>query len=148
LLVIDTSTDKTEGAQPHNLVTDVIDICQTPSHSGVRRFTVAGAPGTPSYTKTKVIVACFLSSQLMIVDPDRPGVDDTIFSGFSGPNDLAFNFADPGSVQPIADVGVPRHAYVTNYSESTIAVVDLEPGSVYENRVLAKLGHPPDGFSP
>jgi DNA-binding beta-propeller fold protein YncE len=148
LLVIDTSTDATEGAQPHNLVTDVIDICQTPSHTGVRRFTVAGAPGQPSYTKTKVMVVCFLSSQLMIVDPDRRGVDDTIFSGFAGPNDIAFNFADPGAAQPIASVGLPRHAYVTNYSESTIAVVDLEPGSVNENRVLAKLGHPPDGFNP
>jgi hypothetical protein len=37
---------------------------------------------------------------------------------------------------------------VTNYSESTVAVVDLEPGSPYENRVLAKLGHPTDGFNP
>jgi hypothetical protein len=148
LLVIDTSTDPTEGAQPHNLVTKVIDICQTPSHSGVRRFTVAGAPGTPSYTKTKVMVVCFLSSQVMIVDPDRGGVDDTIFSGFTGPNDIAFNFSDPGDVQPIANVGVSRHAYVTNYSESTIAVVDLEPGSPTENRVLAKLGHPADGTNP
>jgi len=148
LLVLDTSVDNTEGAQPHNLVTDVIDICQTPSHAGVRRFTVAGAPGQPSYTKTKVIVVCFLSSQMMIVDPDRRGVDATIFSGFAGPNDIAFNFADPGDVQPIANVGVPRHAYVTNYSESTVAVVDLEPGSPYENRVLAKLGHPTDGFNP
>ena len=84
----------------------------------------------------------------MIVDPYRPGVDDTIFSGFAGPNDLTFNFSDAGAVQPIADVGIPRHAYVTNYSESTIAVVDLEPGSVNENRVLAKLGHSPDGFNP
>jgi len=148
LLVIDTSTDPTEGSQPHNLVTNVIDICQTPSHSGVRRFTVAGAPGQPSYTKTKVVVVCFLSSQMMIVDPDRGGVDDTIFSGFSGPNDLAFNFSDPGSAQPIADVGLPRHAYVTNYSESTIAVVDLEPSSPTQNRVIGKLGHPIDGINP
>ncbi|MCA1664067.1 MAG: hypothetical protein LC659_07350 [Myxococcales bacterium] len=94
-----------------------------------------------------MVVACFLSSQLMIVDPDRPGVDDTVFSGISGPNDLAFNFSDVGS-QPVADVGLPHHAYVTNYSESTIAIVDLEPNSPTENHVLARLGHPPDGFNP
>ncbi|HEX8954169.1 MAG TPA: hypothetical protein VF945_20075 [Polyangia bacterium] len=148
VLVLDTRTDATEGSQPHNVVTDVIDVCQTPSHMGVRRFTVAGAPGTPAHTKTKLAVVCFLSSQVMIVDPDRPGVDDTIFSGFAGPNDLAFNFSDATSTQPIADLGLPHHAYVTNYSESTIAVVDLEPGSPTENRVLARLGHPADGFNP
>ncbi|HEX6838654.1 MAG TPA: hypothetical protein VF334_18880 [Polyangia bacterium] len=148
VMVVDTRTDETQGGLPHNLVTDVVDVCNTPSHMGVRRFTVAGAPGTPPYVKTKLVVVCFLSSQVMIVDPDRPGVDDTVFSGFSGPNDLTFNFSDPNSVQPIADVGLPHHAYVTNYSESTISVVDLEPGSPNENRVLAHLGHPADGFNP
>jgi hypothetical protein len=148
LMVLDTRTDNTEGSQPHNIVTDVVDICQTPSHMGVRRFVVPGAPGSPSMVKTKVIIACFLSSQLMIVDPDRPGVDDTVFSGLAGPNDLAFNFSDVGSDLPIADVGLEHHAYVTNYSESTIAIVDLEPNSPTENHVLARLGHPTDGFNP
>jgi hypothetical protein len=148
LMVLDTRVDDTEGSQPHNIVTDVINVCQTPSHIGVRRFAVTGAPGTPPYLKTKVIVVCFLSSQIMIVDPDRPGVDDTVFTGLSGPNDIAFNFSDAGSSQPIADVGLARHAYVTNYSESTIAIVDLEPNSLTENHVLARLGHPPDGFNP
>lgn len=147
LLVLDTRTDNTEGSQPHNIVTDVVDICQTPSHFGVRRFVVPGAPGSPSRVKTKVIVACFLSSQLMIVDPDRPGVDETVFSGLSGPNDLTFNWSDVGSQLPIADVGLPHHAYVTNYSESTIAVVDLEPNSPTENHVLGRLGNPPGGIN-
>ena len=148
LMVLDTRTDNTEGSQPHNIVTDIVDVCQTPSHIGVRRFVVPGAPGSPSLVKTKVIIACFLSSQLMIVDPDRPGVDDTVFSGLSGPNDLTFNFSDVGSELPIADVGLQHHAYVTNYTESTIAIVDLEPNSPTENHVLARLGHPPDGFNP
>jgi len=148
LLILDTRTDNTEGSQPHNIVTDIVNICQTPSHMGVRRFVVPGAPGTPSHVKTKVVVVCFLSGQVMIVDPDRPGVDDTIFSGLAGPNDLTFNFSDVGSQIPIADVGMPHHAYVTNYSESTIPVVDLEPNSPTENHVLARLGHPPDGFNP
>jgi hypothetical protein len=146
-LVIDTRTNTTQGDQPHNTVTDIVDVCQTPSHFGVRRFVVPGAPGTPALLKTKIAVVCFLSSQIMIVDPDRPGVDDTIFSGLSGPNDIAFNFTDDGDPNPVTQI-MPRHAYVTNYSESTLAVVDLEPGSPTENRVLARLGLPPDGTNP
>ena len=148
VLVLDTRTDATEGSQPHNVITDVVDVCQEPSHMGVRRFTVAGAPGTPAYTKTKLVVVCFVSSQVMIVDPDRPGVDDTIVNGFAGPNDITFNFTDPTSPRPIADLGLGHHAYVTNYSDSNLAIVDLEPGSATENRVLAHLGHSVDGFNP
>jgi hypothetical protein len=147
VLVLDTRTDVAMGSQPHNTVTDIVNVCQTPSHTGVRRFVVAGAPGTPPRVKTKIMVVCFLSNQLMIVDPDRPGVDETMFSGFGGPNDITFNFSDPGVPNPIAQLA-PRHAYVTNYSDSTIAVVDLEPGSITENQVLARLGMPPDGFNP
>jgi hypothetical protein len=138
LVVVDTRTDATQGDVPRNVVTDVVDVCQTPSHMAVREIN----------GKSKVVVVCFLSNQIMIVDPDRPGVDATIFSGFSGPNDLTFNFTDPG-VTPATQQLIPnRHAYVTNYSESTIAVVDLEPNSPTQNRVLAKLGHPIDGLQP
>lgn len=148
VLVLDTRTDNTEGAQPHNIITDVIDVCQTPSHFGVRRFVVPGAPGTPPHVKIKLVVVCFGSNQVMIVDPDRAGVDDTVYTGFLGPNDIAFNFSDVGSTEPVADVGLPRHAYITNYTESTIAILDLEPNSPTENHVLARLGHPLDGFNP
>jgi DNA-binding beta-propeller fold protein YncE len=148
LLVVDTRTDSTAGGQPRNIITDIVDVCQTPSHFGVRRFAVAGAPGTPARRKTKILVVCFLSSQVMIVDPDRAGVDATIFSGLTGPNDIAFNFTDDGDAHPVTPLGAGRHAYVTNYSESTVAVVDLEPGSPTENRVLARLGFSTDGLNP
>jgi hypothetical protein len=149
VIVMDTRPVTDGGSGNLNLVTDIIDICQTPSHMGVRRLTTAGADGTTPIIKTKLVVVCFLSSQVMIVDPDRPGVDDTIFNGFAGPNDVAFNFAnddDPTSVTSL----LPRHAYVTNYSDSTIGVIDLEPHSTTENRVIARLGYPlgSDGFNP
>jgi hypothetical protein len=144
-LVLDTRPVAVNGNQAANTISDIVDICQTPSHMRVTRLGVAGAPGAPSYRKTKLVVVCFLSSQIMIVDPDRPGVDDTIFSGMGGPDDLDFNFGGDGQ-QPSSGVG--RHGYVTNFSESTIAVVDLEPGSPTENRVIARLGFPPDGFNP
>ena len=92
----------------------------------------------------------------MVVDPDRPGVDDTVFSGFGGPTDLTFNFPSFGDVDAsgnktsptVVTQLAPAHAYVTNYTESTISVVDLQPGSPTENRVIARLGFPPDGFNP
>lgn len=153
LFVLDTSSDPTIGNQPRNTVTDIVDVCQTPSHLRPTKLAVAGAPGAPAYVKTKVVVVCFLSSQVMIVDPDRPGVDDTIFSGLGGPNDVAFNFygvgeAPPSTVTTVVTPPLPRHGYVTNFTESTIAVVDLQPGSKTENRVVARLGFPPDGFNP
>jgi hypothetical protein len=43
---------------------------------------------------------------------------------------------------------MPRRGYVTNFSESTIAVLDLEPGSPTENQVIARLGFPPTGTQP
>jgi len=138
LLVVDTRNDPSNANQPRNVITDVVDVCLTPSHMGMRQ--IGG--------QTKAIVVCFLSSQVMIVDPNRPGVDATIFSGFSGPNDITFNFSDPG-VTPVTQQIIPnKHAYVTNYSESTIAVVDLEPSSPTQNRVIGKLGHPLDGINP
>src|SRR5262249_9017330 len=71
--VLDTRTDPNGGDGPINVVTDIIDVCQTPSHMGVRRVLAAGAAGAPTQLKTKLLVVCFLSSQVMVVDPDRPG---------------------------------------------------------------------------
>jgi hypothetical protein len=131
---------KSGGGSPANLVTNVIDVCQTPSHMGKRSLLF------PDGIHSKLVVVCFLSSQVMVVDPDRPGVDDTIFAGLGGPNDLAFTFdddsADNAGTTPL------RHAWVTNYTESTIAVIDLQPGSPTQNQVIARLGFPADGPNP
>jgi hypothetical protein len=142
LIVLDTRA-LPSGMQPGvaaNQVVDVIDICQTPSHMGVRRAYVAGAPGTPPLLKTRVYTVCFLSNQVMVVDPDRPGVDETILVG-RGPNDIVFNFASVDGT----DIDAPprrRRGYVSLFSESTIGVLDLEPGSPTENRLVARLGLP------
>lgn len=153
LLTLDTSLSPDTGDLPRNVISSAVDICQTPSHFGVRRVVVPGAPGAPPRNKIKVVVPCFLSSQVMIVDPDCPGVDDTVFSGLGGPNEVAFNFGNAGEPEPDADPVLaqgapPPHAYVTNFSESTIAVIDSTPGSETENRVVARLGFPPAGYNP
>jgi DNA-binding beta-propeller fold protein YncE len=142
LVVLDTRT-LPNGALPgvvQNRVVDVVDVCQTPAHMGVRRRLTAGAPGTPPRLATKVYVPCFLSNQVMVVDPDRPGVDETILTG-RGPNEISFNFSSDGEaevdVEPMA-----RRGYVTTFTESAIAVIDLQPGSPTENRVIARIGLP------
>ncbi len=91
-----------------------------------RQVTVEGAPGTPSRVGTQLWVVCFLSNQVMAVNPDSREVEATILVG-RGPNDIAFDAS---------------HAYVTNFSESTISVIDLEPGSPTQYRQVAKLGFP------
>jgi hypothetical protein len=148
VVVLDTHDVSENGGQPNNVVTDIIDVCQTPSHFGVRRVWVQGATGEPAQLATRVVVVCFLSSQMMIVDPDRPGVLDSVISGLGGPNDLAFNFLSVGDPAPDTMPDMPKRAYVTNFTESTVSIVDLQPGSPTENRVIARLGFPPDGFQP
>jgi YVTN family beta-propeller protein len=141
LLVLDTrTTDMRNPGQPLNQLVDIVNVCQTPSHMGVRRAMVAGAPGTPARLKTDVYVVCFLSNQVMVVDPDAPGVEDTILVG-RGPNEVVFNFGD--SDDPDAPLTPPaRRAFVSQYSEMSIAVIDVDPGSPTRNRMVARIGKP------
>jgi hypothetical protein len=141
LLVLDTriTPDRNPG-QPLNQLVDIVDVCQTPSHMGVRRRQVPGATGTSDRVQTDIYVVCFLSNQLMVVDPDAPGVEDTILVG-RGPNDVVFNFGDADD--PDAPPPPPnRHAYISQYSEMSIGVVDLDPGSPSKNRMVARIGKP------
>jgi YVTN family beta-propeller protein len=111
---------------PANQVVDIINVCQEPSNMRMRDVTVEGAPGTPSRVGTQLWVVCFLSNQVMVVDPDSREVLSTILVG-RGPNDIAFD---------------AHHGYVTNFSESTISVIDLDPGSFTQYRQVAKIGIP------
>ena len=141
--VLDTRINQPEGrGLPSNKVVDTIQVCQGPSHLAMRQAKYAGPAGTEPLLQTSLYVICFTSNQIMIVDPDRPGVNETILVG-RGPNELVFNFS--GEETPAAQrMPAPRRrrAYLTNYSESTIAVLDLEPGSSTENRMIARIGLP------
>jgi hypothetical protein len=151
VLTFDTRPVAVEGGQPNNTVTGAVDVCLTPSQMGMYRIALPGAPGAPTQLKTKLVVTCFASNEIMIVDPDRPGVDDTIFNGLGGPNDITFNYdyGPDGKVPPDNMlVNFPHRAYVTNFNDSTVAVVDLQPGTPTENRVIAQLGFPFGGFQP
>ena len=140
LIVLDTRTLPVSGSvlpgTPTNTVLDVINVCSTPSHLTLRTVEVPGAPGQPSRLATRVYVTCFQSNQIMVVDPDLAVVTDTILVG-RGPNDLVF--ADGPS---ITEANRHPRAYVTNFSEMTIGVIDVERGSKTENRMIARIGVP------
>ncbi len=130
LAVLDTSpqTTSTGPGLPRNLVTQVIGICQSPSHFAVRHYD----------GRTRVYVACFLGGQVLVVDPDLGRVEDTILVG-GGPNEVVLNFADAALDNPSP---AHRRAYVTDFSEATIAVLDLDPGSAHYNRMIGRIGLP------
>jgi hypothetical protein len=141
--ILDTRGDQPDGrGLPANKIVDIVDVCQGPSHMKLRQQAVAGPAGAAPALKTSLYVTCFTSNQVMIVDPDRPGVDETILVG-RGPTELAFNYS--GEETPVADrLPTPRRrrAYLSLYSEYTIGVIDAEPGSPTENRLIARIGLP------
>ncbi len=124
---------------PTDQVTDIVDVCLGPSHLQLRQFTVPGAPGEPDAVATRLYAVCFTDGQVWVVDPDERIVTARISVG-AGPNDIAFNFPSPA--------GSPLRGYVTNFTDSTIAVIDLEPGSPTENRVIGRIGITSPPFTP
>jgi YVTN family beta-propeller protein len=126
LVVLDTRTNPngtTPGAAV-NQVVDVVNICQIPSHMEVRYVQ------TPAGRRPRLYVACFLSNQIMVVDPDAPTVVDTILVGRQ-PNEIAF---DEDPVRPVA--------WVSQFGEHSIGMIDLQRGSPTENRLIARIGLP------
>jgi hypothetical protein len=141
LFTLDTRPqESSQSGYPQNEIVDIVDVCQGPSHLGLRRWTEAGAPGAEDRVVTRVYVVCFTTGQVAVVDPDLATVADTILVG-RGPNDIAFNFANDDTTV------AHRRAFVTNFTDSTISVIDLERGSSTENRVIARIGvsSPPVG---
>ncbi len=118
-----------------NQIIDVIDVCQQPAHISLRTPIVEGAPGTPNRVQQRLYVVCFLSNQVMVVDPDQAEVLNTILVG-RGPNTLAF-----------VEGPHPR-GYISNFSESTIGVLDLDPSSPTANRMVARIGVPVPPMNP
>jgi hypothetical protein len=128
LLVLDTRVRPELGSPslPVNQPIDAVSVCPGPSNV-VLRPTVDPATGE---ARSRLFVVCFQTGQVMEVDPDHPRVLETITVG-RGPNQLVF---DDGGRRP--------RAYVAHFLESTIGVIDLEPGSPTERRLVARLGLP------
>jgi hypothetical protein len=100
----------------------------------------------------RVFVVCFDSSQVVVYDPDAPGIVSVINVG---PGPFAMTF-DPFSIQdvathspaPLADqngVKPYRFAYVASFTESFVQMIDLDnsqPTSETFERVVFTLGQP------
>lgn len=115
VMVLDTSIDAATGL-PRNQLVDQIEVCAQPSLLRVRE----------SAAGTRVYVVCFAAGQVWVVDPGAARVVDVIDTG-RGPNAIA-----------IRETPTPR-AYVANFVDATISVIDLAPGPT-EHDVLMQIG--------
>ena len=141
MFTVDTRVDPNGAGlladQPRNQVIDIVPVCQGAEHITLRQWQEAGPDGAPQ-TVSRVYVSCFGTGQLMVIDPDLAIVTDTIAVG-QGANDIAFNFG--GDVTD--NRSRPRRAYVSNYVQTSISVIDLERGSPTEDHVIERIGLSP-----
>lgn len=142
LFTVDTRVDPMgfPSGVPRNQVIDAVTLCQGPSHLKLRQWTEPGGPGDPERTVTRLYAVCFTTGQLAVIDPDLGQVLDLIAVG-RGANDVVFNFGldvDYPKLTPRAPLH--RRAYVSNYIDMTISVIDLDRYSSTANRVIGRIG--------
>jgi YVTN family beta-propeller protein len=77
----------------------------------------------------RIYVTCYDDGQIYVVDPDRLVVVAVIDVG-AGPTSLVFPPSEP------------RWAYVASFANSHLSLIDLNPGSPTENRVVLRIGLP------
>lgn len=115
LLLVDTSPDA--RGLPQDEFVDAIEVDAGPA-------VVAVQPGPEGL----VWVSCFRTRKVFVVDPILREVVDVILTG-EGPHTIVF---DP--LRPLA--------YVAQFTESTIAVVDVDPVSPTRHQILLTIGIP------
>lgn len=120
LVVIDRRPDS-RGA-PVNRPTDVIEVCGGPTE-----MVWHDAGRGP-----RIFVTCFEGGQIYVIDPSLPAVEGVVDVG-RGPSRMVF---------PPSRVGQPSVSYVAGFADSNIAVIDLQPGSPTEYRVVQRIGFP------
>ena len=102
---------------PVNQYLGAVELCREPAN-----ITVADVGrGDRAY------VSCFATGQIWVIDTRAQTVESIIDVG-RGPHALALA------------KDTRRRLYVANFLENTVSVVDIEPGSPTENRVLMRLG--------
>lgn len=117
VLIFDTSPGP--DGFPRNQPTGASDICTEAS-----TLAVVGTPdGERAY------ITCFQDGTVYVVDPRGTSQVEDIITVGRGPYAIA---ASPGRQQ----------LYVSNFLEDTIAVVDVNPGSINRNRVVLRIGIP------
>jgi YVTN family beta-propeller protein len=77
----------------------------------------------------RIYVTCYEDGQIYVIDPGALVVVTSIDAG-TGPASLVFSPADPGI------------AYLANFANSHLSVIDLQPGSPTENHTVLRIGLP------
>jgi hypothetical protein len=138
LFTLDTRIDPRQvpAGVPINTVVDIEAVCQEPSHLAFRGF--ADWEGIGRMPLNRVYVLCYGSNQMAIVDPDVAQVVDITLVG-RGPNEMAVNFG-PGIARPADPSAFRPRAYATSFLDNSISVIDLEPATRTQNRVVGRIG--------
>lgn len=102
---------------PANEYIGAVELCREPANIAVADL----GRGDRAY------VSCFASGQIWVIDTRAQTVEAIIDVG-RGPHALALTS------------DTRKRLYVANFLENTVSVVDIEPGSQTENRVLIRLG--------
>jgi DNA-binding beta-propeller fold protein YncE len=113
--VFDTSIGP--GGYPRNVGAGGMDICRQAS-----TLAVVG-----SGEDERVYVTCFQDGTVYVIDP----------RSLDTPEDILLVGHGPYSIAAATDA---KLLFVSNFLDDTIAVVDLEPGSVTYNRVVLRIG--------
>ena len=100
----------------------VAEVCSDPSNVRIGRDPTR--PDDP--TAFLAYVVCFGAGEIFVVDTRIGRVVDQILTG-KGPNSLAL---DPFS----------RRAFITNFLDNTIGIIDLDPSHARFNRMVLRIG--------
>ena len=117
LVVLDRRPD--QNGEPANTPSAILEVCSGATHM---QFHDAGR-GSLLY------ITCFEGGQILVVDPQAPLVVAIIEAGH-GPTALTFSPTDP------------TIAFVADYADNNVSVIDLKPGSPTEYMVVQGLGFP------
>ncbi len=123
LVVLDTSEQPDQWTGRY---LDAIELCQQPSLVKVRSF----------HGWVLAYVTCWASGQVFVLDVDEGRLVSSIAVG-KGPHDIVFAPDEPWIVPELR-----YRAYVSNFAENTISVIDLDPSSPTWNQVIGKIGWP------
>jgi YVTN family beta-propeller protein len=102
-----------------NTPTAILEVCSGPTAMQVHN---AGRG-------SRIYITCYDDGQIYVVDPVTVAVTALIDVG-AGPNSLVFSSVDPA------------WAYVANFANSHLSVIDLKPSSPTENHVVLRIGLP------
>jgi hypothetical protein len=108
-------------------ILELVDLCVQPSNLGLHR---SESGWLLAY------VVCWASGELYVVDPEAAEVVGVTTVG-KGPHDIAF-----APDEPWVPFYLRNRAFVSNFAENTISIIDLDPQSPTWNRVIGRIGLP------